>query len=108
MTKKITAAPPSMNVLGYESLSAVLVRAYTQAAVGKGEIRHAKGQPFDSQVMQVGADQFGVGSLLFQAFKKAEESQRLPHEASINELLGAIVYLAGAVIAKERQHGSKT
>jgi hypothetical protein len=52
--------------------------------------------------MQDMARRFGVGSLLGQAFKKSEESQRLPQGAAIRELLGAINYLAGAVIAMER------
>ena len=99
--------PVVMDALGYESLAKVLGRAYEQAAVGKGKVRHAKDQPFHKQVMQVGAAQFGVGALLFQAFKKAEESQRLDTDAAVNELLGAINYLAGAVIAIESQDGSE-
>lgn len=87
---------------GYESLARVLSLAFYQAAYGKGKQRHAQGEPFDEQVMQIGADKFGAGALLFQAFKKSEESQRLPRDAAINELLGAINYLAGAVIAIER------
>lgn len=87
---------------GYESLARVLSLAFDQAAYGKGMRRHALGEPFDEQVMQIGADKFGTGALLFQAFKKSEESQRLPRQAAINELLGAINYLAGAVIAIER------
>lgn len=91
-----------MNIAGYESLANVLQRAYNQAAVGKGVERHsAAGEPFHEQVMQIGAAKFGHGSLLFQAFKKSEESQRLPHDRAVNELLGAINYLAGAVIALE-------
>lgn len=91
-----------MHITGYETLADVLQRAYNQAAVGKGVERHsADGEPFHEQVMQIGAAKFGVGSLLFQAFKKSEESQRLPHDRAINELLGAINYLAGAVIALE-------
>ncbi|SAL03057.1 hypothetical protein AWB77_06695 [Caballeronia fortuita] len=90
---------------GYQSLARVLARAFAQAAHGKGKERHAQdGEPFDSQVMQEGAKRFGVGALLFQAFKKSEESQRLQHDAAIRELLGSIVYLAGAVIAMERAH----
>lgn len=91
-----------MNEPGYEKLSDVLRRAYDQAAIGKGKERHANGEPFHEQVMQTGAHRFGTGALLFQAFKKSEESQRLPHDRAIAELLGAIVYLAGAVIALER------
>lgn len=90
-----------MNLPGYEALADVLTRAYDQAATGKGAERHARGEPFDEQVMQEGARRFGVGALLFQAFKKMEESQRLPHDAAVRELLGAINYTAGAVIAIE-------
>lgn len=90
-----------MNAPGYEKLADVLQRAFEQAASGKGKERHAQGEPFHEQVMQIGARKFGVGSLLFQAFKKSEESQRLPLDRGVNELLGAIVYLAGAVISRE-------
>ena len=90
-----------MNAPGYEKLADVLQRAFEQAANGKGKERHAQGEPFHEQVMQIGARKFGVGSLLFQAFKKSEESQRLEGQRGVNELLGAIVYLAGAVIARE-------
>lgn len=89
---------------GYEKLAGVLGRAFHQAAHGKGRERHANHQPFHEQVMQTGAQRFGHGALLFQAFKKSEESQRLPHDRAVAELLGAINYLAGAVIALERQH----
>lgn len=92
-----------MDVPGYETLAAVLQRAYDQAAKGKGKERHANGEPFDEQVMQDGAKRFGVGGLLFQAYKKSEESQRLPQDRAIVELLGAINYLAGAVIALEKK-----
>jgi hypothetical protein len=102
-----TATGVRMDAPGYESLANVLQLAYNQAAVGKGVERHAAaGEPFDKQVMQIGAAKFGTGALLFQAFKKSEESQRLPHDRAINELLGAIVYLAGAVIALERVKAS--
>ncbi|UZZ64529.1 hypothetical protein [Curvibacter phage PCA1] len=90
-----------MTVPGYEKLADVLQRAYNQAAVGKGKERHAVGEPFHEQVMQLGARKFGTGALLFQAFKKSEESQRLPKDRAVAELLGAINYLSGAVIALE-------
>lgn len=95
-----------MNEPGYEKLADVLQRAFDQAARGKGKDRHANGEPFDEQVMQDGARRFGTGALLFQAFKKSEESQRLPHDRAIAELLGGIVYLAGAVIALERKNAA--
>lgn len=91
-----------LQATGYESLAMVLQRAFVQAAHGKGKERHAQGEAFDHQVMQDMARRFGVGALLGQAFKKSEESQRLPQDRAVNELLGAINYLAGAVIALER------
>lgn len=103
----IEGGVPAMAVPGYELLADVLKRAYDQAAVGKGKERHANGEPFDEQVMQDGARRFGVGALLFQAFKKSEESQRLPLERGVAELLGSIVYLAGAVIRREADDPTK-
>lgn len=98
------AMPAPFRVAGYEDLAAVLLRAFEQAAKGKGKERHAgAGEAFTEQVMQDMARRFGVGALLGQAFKKSEESQRLPHDRAVAELLGAIVYLAGAVIAMERR-----
>ena len=54
--------------------------------------------------MLEGARRFGTGALLYQAYKKAEESQRLPTDRAVAELLGAIVYLAGAIIYIEKEH----
>lgn len=104
-----TSVVPSLTkpVPGYELLADVLDRAYHQAASGKGSERHAEGnEPFDEQVMQDMARRFGVGSLLGQAFKKSHESQRLPLDRGVRELLGAINYLAGAVIRREMDEGS--
>lgn len=84
---------------GYERLAGVLSLAFDQAAYGKGQRRHAApGERFEDQVILQGAERFGTGALLFQAFKKSEESQRLEPVAAVNELLGAIIYLAAAVI----------
>jgi hypothetical protein len=99
--KRDPAADP---VPGYEALGRALVAAYDQAARGKGKERHAgPGEAFTDQVILQGARRFGTGALLFQAYKKAEESQRLPYPANRKELLGAIVYLAAAVIRTEEQ-----
>lgn len=87
---------------GYESLRDVLDRAFAQAASGKGHERHAVNKPFDQQPMQELISLYGVGFALGQAAKKAQESQRLPAGRDVAELLGAINYLAGAVIALER------
>lgn len=100
MEQTITNTKPTA-VPGYERLADVLARAYAQAALGKGAERHSRGEPFHEQVIIEGARRFGTGALLFQSFKKSEESQRLPKDAAIRELLGAINYLAGAVIALE-------
>lgn len=89
---------------GYESLAAVLQRALDQAQCGKGSERHATGLPFDQQPMQLISKLVGsADGLVYQAIKKAQESQRLPEGRDIAELLGAINYLAGAVIYKEAQ-----
>lgn len=86
------------NIKGYESLRSVLDRAYAQASSGKGHERHAVGKPFDEQPMQHLIELYGAGFALGQAAKKAQESQRLPVGRDVAELLGAINYLAGAVI----------
>lgn len=101
MLPDLPVYPIDMSEPGYELLANVLQRAYDQASKGKGKERHANSDPFENQVMQDGARRFGTGALLFQAFKKSEESQRLPLDRGVNELLGAIVYLAGAVIRRE-------
>lgn len=86
---------------GYYSLAAILERAFKQASEGKGKERHANSLPFDRQPMQTIAGQYGVGFLLGQAAKKSQESQGLPHDRAVAELLGAINYLAGAVVFME-------
>lgn len=93
----------------YASLRNVLDRAFDQAVSGKGADRHANGLPFDQQPMQTISDSLGSpAGMLFQAAKKAQESQRLPQDAAVRELLGAINYLAGAVVWLERHHGNPT
>lgn len=99
--KPISGTPPTP--AGYESLRSILNRAFDQAAFGKGAERHADQKPFDEQPMQRLCDAYGVGFALGQAGKKAEESQRLAHDAAVRELLGAIVYLAGAILHLERR-----
>lgn len=88
---------------GYEALAAILQRAMDQASKGKGAARHAtNGAPFDQQPMQRLCESYGVGFALGQAAKKTEESQILPPGADVAELLGAINYLAGAILFIER------
>ena len=91
-----------MNTPGYESLARVLHRAYDQAAKGKGAERHACSRPFTEQPMQSISELLGNETgLLYQAMKKIQESQRMGQDAAIRELLGAINYIAGAIIFKE-------
>jgi hypothetical protein len=88
---------------GYEPLAEVLDQALWQAQYGKGKDRHASGEPFvDQQIVKIcedlGSPQFAIG----QARKKSRESLRLDHGHARRELLGAINYLAAAVIVLER------
>lgn len=93
-----------MNTPGYESLANVLQRAYGQAAHGKGAQRHAVDRPFTEQPMQSISELLqSPAGLLYQAMKKIQESQRLDKDAGVRELLGAINYIAGAVIFMEAE-----
>ena len=87
----------------YASLADVLHRALLQASQGKGKERHASGDtPFEEQPMATINRQLGsVHGFIYQAHKKSLESLRLPAGRDVAELLGAINYLAGAVIALE-------
>jgi hypothetical protein len=86
---------------GYASLADVLNRAFDQAARGKGDERHATPKPFEEQPMQARIRAHGIGFATGQAAKKSEEAHRLPRDRAVHELLGAIIYLAGAIIAIE-------
>lgn len=88
----------------YDSLDSILKRAYDQAAHGKGAERHACGRPFEEQPMQTISALLGThNGLLYQAMKKIQESNRLDRDAAVRELLGAINYIAGAIIYIEKQ-----
>lgn len=103
MSSKTKAPTHNFDIPGYEKLAEVLRRAYEQSAIGKGAVRHANDKPFHLQPIAVGVQHFGVGGALFQAFKKMEEAQRMPVDAAVSELLGAIVYLSAAVNELERE-----
>ncbi len=83
---------------GYEKLVEWLNKAVEQAAYGKGKERHATGEPFHEQPICAITRRLGLGYPLGQAEKKIEESRRLDEGAAIFELLGAINYLAAAII----------
>lgn len=94
----------------YESLARVFDDALEQAQGGKGIERHAgKGERFeDQQIVQLGewmgsSTVFAIG----QACKKSIESTRLPDDRARAELLGAINYLAAAVIVIDRRSGGR-
>lgn len=83
----------------YDKLERVLMLALEQASIGKGKERHANDEPFERQKIITLNKQIGSNhGAIFQACKKAQESARLPKERAIIELLGAINYLAAAVI----------
>ena len=87
---------------GYEPLRDVLRRALDQAQHGKGVERHAAGnQPFVEQSIMSITRMVGLGFPLGQAQKKAQEATRMDRDAAVRELLGAINYLAAAVLYLE-------
>ena len=93
---------------GYEPLAEVLSRALEQAQSGKGDERHANGLPFLEQpIMVEQRQQKGTGFVIGQARKKSLESMGLEAGAAVRELLGAINYLAAAVIYLEEGPGEE-
>lgn len=92
---------------GYELLEGILMEALAQAAGGKGKDRHAanptgKGIPFIEQKIVTLGKLIGPEGPVYQACKKATEGLTLRNkdngkERCRAELLGAIVYLAGAI-----------
>lgn len=87
---------------GHEPLLRVLLKAYEQSAAGKGKERHAQGRAFLDQPIMTIQQQVGTSFALGQAIKKLQESQRLPTNAALAEILGAIVYCAAAYLHRER------
>ena len=89
-----------VNVPGeYISLGLVLQSALEQASKGKGRERHAsEGEAYEDQIICEVARRVGLGYPLGQAVKKIYESQRIGGEKGRAELLGAINYIAAAVI----------
>lgn len=94
------AESPTAHDDDYEALRDVLYRALLQASRGKGAERHGQGQPFEDQLMQTICRMLGTeDGLYFQAIKKIQESTRMEEpERKVRELLGAINYIAGAII----------
>ena len=92
---------------GYEELFYTLVQAYEQATIGKGKVRHAKnGAAFEDQPLFTIAREHGLAFLTGQAAKKLseiysfldDEADDTRYEKAYNELSGAIVYTAAAMM----------
>lgn len=89
----------------YESLKSVFKDAYAQAADGKGKERHACNQPFEQQqICQISRWLGSVDYDIGQAVKKCLEINKLSTiDAKVAELLGAMNYIAAAVIVLQEQ-----
>lgn len=88
----------------YQSLMQVFEEAVNQAALGKGKDRHAReNEPFEDQVICEVARRLSTDYDLGQAVKKIYESKRLGGELGISELLGAINYIAAAIIVQREE-----
>lgn len=92
---KVTVQP------AYYDLFIVLQKALYQAQDGKGHERHGNGLSFLEQPALTITRAVGLGFPLGQAMKKIQESQRMDTDAAKRELLGAINYLAAAVLFLE-------
>jgi hypothetical protein len=101
--------PIQINVeTGYEELYTVFEGALQQAQSGKGKERHTDGgdTAFEAQqICSIPRMQGSVDGPLFQAVKKCLEVRNIEsYDGKINELYGAINYIAGAIIVlKEKQ-----
>ena len=87
---------------GYDSLFTILCKALHQAQEGKGAERHANDRAFDAQPIMGIGDLVGMGFQTGQAIKKTVEAHGMVNrnqlDAAERELLGAINYLAAAVL----------
>lgn len=105
MTTPITLAAE-----GYTDLAIILRDAFLQASEGKGAERHANSKPFHEQPMQTISDLFDSDKgMAFQIVKKLREGLDMPeYERLERELLGVIVYTAGAILWHKRRSGTTT
>lgn len=97
----------AMATKGYEALAGILQEAHDQAASGKGKERHANARPFMQQpILEIGR-MCGLGYPTGQAQKKTQEAvgmfNRGEHKRAEAELLGAINYLAAAILLIREQ-----
>lgn len=94
--------------MDYEPLRLALDAAFSQAAEGKGQSRHARNNDFLQQPILTITREVGYGFPAGQAIKKLTEAAKMIEvgavDAARRELLGAIVYAAAAYIyLEERQ-----
>lgn len=92
---------------GYEELLDILVLALDQSQFGKGKRRHSGAtKSFTEQPILTITRVVGLGFPLGQALKKINEvtTASFSPEQVREELLGAIVYLAAAIIHSEDIH----
>lgn len=95
----------------YRLLELILMEAKGQAASGKGKERHAvDGELFeDQQICEIGRRLSGnvAAGPLFQAVKKIYESGRVSPDSGVHELLGAINYIAAAIVLMRGEMSSR-
>lgn len=93
---------PQPSLAPYEPLRLILNDALAQAATGKGHERHSNGEPWTDQPICTIGRQVGIGFNTGQALKKTGEAMgmlsRNQRKAAEAEILGAINYLASAVL----------
>lgn len=89
---------------GYELLAAILDEALQQAQAGKGRARHGfSGASFEEQTIVVLNEKLGsIHGQVYQAAKKSIEATQLQPRRARRDLLGAINYLAAAIIQVDR------
>ena len=80
-------------------LQEVLDAALQQVVSGKGMERHG-GEDLLTQPWRWISDAAGEGFLMGQALKKTQEATRMPADRFEREVLGAIAYLAFAVLKR--------
>jgi hypothetical protein len=86
-------------------LEVIFRDAVDQARKGKGDARHGLGREFMKQTWLETANVHGPAFLTGQAEKKLRESLALPYAYARSEMLGAMVYIAMAVIKLDRDNG---
>jgi phosphoribosyl-ATP pyrophosphohydrolase len=88
----------------YAPLIDVFSRSLAQAGLGKGMRRHGHTHArWIEQPMFTIRDHVGSGFPLGQAIKKIIEAQHLDHGKAIDELLGAINYVASEIVALAKE-----